>query len=108
MLLLVALFAQQAAPSGDWVSYLVTATGPAGVVAGVIWKVHTDHVKRSQDREAALRDENREMRTRLFTLAERGMAVGQTASEVAANEARDPELVRLMEDVRASLRERNG
>lgn len=98
----------QAAPSttGDWVQTFLTATGPAGAVAAVLWKVLNDTVKRASARESELRSENRELRNRLFLLADRGMAVGQTASEIVAGDARDPELIAQMQRLEALLEQR--
>lgn len=109
------LIAQQAPEAGDWVQTFLTATGPAGVATAILWKLHSDHVKRAAGRELALREdlracreENRSLANRLFLLADRGMAVGQTASEVATGDARDPELLRQMQRLEALLEERGG
>lgn len=106
-MLLTAIIAE-AMPNdgGAWVTSLVSGLGSAGVSTGILWKLHTDFVKRSVAREDALLSENRQLTNRLFLLADRGMAVGQTASEVVAGDARDPELLQQMQRLEALLEER--
>lgn len=94
---------------GGWVAQLIGSLGSGGVVGAVLWKLHNDHVNRASQREADLRAENKELRSRLFLLADRGMAVGQTATEVAASEpGTDPELLAQMQELRALLEQRSG
>jgi hypothetical protein len=106
--------------SGDWVSTLLTATGPAGLVGMVLWlwvKSLLEQLKtltgelvaiREQHRaeRSELRAEQQKLTSRLFLLADRGMAVGQTASEIAAGEGKgwsDPELTATVQRLAALL-----
>lgn len=107
----------QAAPddAGGWAASIFTGLGSAGVATGIMWKVHQDYRKESSQREDKLhgllseaRTENRQLSNRLFLLADRGMEVGQTASEVVKNESPDPELLRQMQKLEALLEQRGG
>lgn len=106
------------ATSGDVGMQVLTATGPAGVVALVLWKWVSSaerekkelreeterlRVEAMQERDT-LRGEVRQLTSRLFLLADRGMAVGQTASEVVASD--EPALLAAMERVEALLEQR--
>lgn len=119
MVLAVTLLLAQVGPetSGQWVTSVVSGLGSAGVATGILWKIHSDHVKRSSEREdrlmaelAAERADKKALTSRLFLLADRGMAVGQTASEVVKGEAeaREPELIQQMERIMALLEARGG
>lgn len=94
------LFVQAVPASGDWVATLLTATGPAGVVSLLLWKVRQD----AEREKTELRAEVRDLTNRLFVLADRGMAVGQTASEVV--KADNPGLNEVMQRIEALLDER--
>lgn len=114
MSLLLGIFAENVpSDGGAWITSLVSGLGSAGVSTGILWKLHTEHVKRSAAREDVLlreltveRAEKKALTNRLFLLADRGMAVGQTASEVVAGDARDPELLQQMQRLEALLEER--
>lgn len=112
---LASIVAQAAPGVEDWAGSIITGLGSAGVATGILWKVHQDHVKRAEAREQRLieqlaeaRGENGRLTNRLFLLADRGMEVGQTASEVVKNEANDPELLRQMQKLEALLEQRGA
>lgn len=113
----LATFLAENAPNdgGAWVTSLVSGLGSAGVSTGILWKLHTDHVKRSTAREdvllgdlTAARAENHALTNRLFLLADRGMAVGQTANEVIKGETPDPELLTAMARLESLLEQRGS
>lgn len=98
-------------PSGSgtgWIEPFLTATGPAGAVAAVLWLILQRAEKRHETERTELRAENRQLTSRLFILADRGMAVGQTASEVVSAEAKasDPALLAEIQRLRALLEAR--
>lgn len=98
----------QAAPTdgGDWITGIVSGLGSAGVSTGILWKIHGDSEKRHVKVEDELRADNRGLTSRLFLLADRGMEVGQTASEVVKADVKDPELLRQMQRLEALLEQR--
>jgi hypothetical protein len=118
----------QAPGGGDWVNTLLTATGPAGAVAAVIFWFFRDFARRADAREVVLlqqladmKQENRDLTGRLFRLADRGMEVGKTASEVAREDVTIPaglvddrtlqwvdEVINELEEALAALRRRQS
>lgn len=113
---LLHLLAQQAPDVSNQWPGIVSGVGTGGLATGILWKVlqNTNRLhEESELRHDARHEEDRKtiaaLTSRLFLLADRGMAVGQTASEVAASESgTDPELLAQMQELRALLEQRGG
>ena len=111
------VLAQAVPGGGDPLTNILLGLGASGLPTAIVWMLHQQYVKRSTAREEhlqqqliAARAENREKDDRLFRLAYSGMAVGQTATEVAQADATatDPELIATMRRLEDLLERRGG
>lgn len=108
MTVLATFLLAQATANGDWATTALTATGPAGLVGVVLWKIHQDSIKRWSARELALREDNRKLTARLFLLADRATETGAVAAEVAHSDGADPRVLAAVEELRALLEARDA
>lgn len=86
----------QVSPSdgGQWVYSVVSGVGGAGLATGILWKIHGEDRKTIQS-----------LTDRLFNIADKAADLGKTATEVARNEPKDPELMAEMRELRELIRE---
>lgn len=114
------IVAQAAGGGGDaLITSLLSGLGASGLSTGILWKIHQDSEKRHEVVEDDMRQRHlteraedrktiRELTSRLFLLADRGMEVGQTAQEVVKGDTHDPRLLLLLERLEAELDQRSG
>lgn len=85
--------------SDTLVTSMISAIGGAGLSTAILWRIHAEDRKIIQ-----------QLTSRLFLLADRGMAVGSAAAEVVKDESasKDQALLAEMHRVAALLEERGG
>jgi hypothetical protein len=113
-----AVFAQTA-PSGDtWLTSILTGLGSAGLSTGLLWNIlqrrEATYVQERDAAEARYQTERlvqqetiRSLTDRLFSLADTGTKVAQSAAEVVKDKP-DPALSRQLARIEALLNERGG
>ncbi len=103
---LMNLLAQVAPSDSGLVTSLISGLGSAGLSTGILWQIHQRSETRHEVMHAADRATIQQLTSRLFLLADRGMEVGQTATEVAKGDTTDPRVLLVLERLEAELNAR--